>query len=77
MFQVIESISAPEGFVNLVRNRYRETEALLLHEGNVHPLFAARSGVLQGCPLSAVLLVICIDPLLWALSEKSRLAQAG
>lgn len=58
-----------EGSVNIDTNGYRETQAFLLHEGDIHPRFAVRAGVMQGCPLAAVLFVLRIDPLLWALSN--------
>ena len=69
LFSVLEAISVPGWFLRVVKNRYQSNEANLMQEGCSHFLFKVNGGVMQGCPLSAVLFLFAIDPLLWLLSQ--------
>jgi len=77
IFSVLKSCRAPEGFCNIVRNRYRGCRAYLLQEGCTKFLFQVKCGVLQGCPLSSVLFLMCIDPLLFLFSSSVCIAPFG
>lgn len=68
IFTVLRHIQAPVGLVNLVKAMYLDSEAHMVVEGKARYLFPVRSGVLQGCPLSALLFNFAIDPLLWLFS---------
>jgi len=65
LFDVLAAVKIPEGLDCLIRNRYKTCKAFLLRDGVESWLFEVKSGVLQGCPLSAALFLLAIDPLLW------------
>ena len=69
IFAVLDFIKAPRDFCNVVRNRYKDSNAYWMQNGSYNHLFPVGGGVQQGCPLSSVLFVLAIDPLLWVLSQ--------
>ena len=54
----------PRGIVNAITLLYRNNKGYGSAKGVIKFLFLISCGVLQGCPLSGSLFVICIDPLL-------------
>jgi hypothetical protein len=65
MFYLLETIRMPLGLKNAVKKLYEANQGYMDCEGEDYWLFEVMSGVLQGCPLSGSLFVICIDPLLY------------
>jgi len=57
-------IGMPRGLQKAIKRMYADNEAYYECGGDIYWLFCVISGVLQGCPLSGSLFVICMDPLL-------------
>eukprot|EP00973_Karenia_brevis_P089527 12398192-Karenia_brevis.AAC.1 len=62
IFAVLHALGAPPGLCNFVAALYHECTAYIKHQGQVEFLCSVRSGVLQGCPLAALLFVIAAEP---------------
>jgi len=54
----------PQGFINYIKSLYQRNDVFTISNGKLKYLFPILRGVLQGCPMSATLFVIAIDPLL-------------
>ena len=67
MLQVLRKMAFPANFVNLVENIYRNTTAYLKINGHLTSKLKMTRGVRQGCPLSALLFIITLEPLMEAL----------
>ena len=61
---IIMQIGMPRGLQKAIKRMYADNEAFYECGGDIYWLFCVVSGVLQGCPLSGSLFVICMDPLL-------------
>ena len=48
-----------------------------MQDGSIYPLSPITAGVMQGCPLSSVLFLLCIDPLLWLFASTFVKADLG
>ena len=62
LLAVLEAYGFPEGFVCMVRSMYSMCFAYMSRGGALLFLWMIRSGVLQGCPLSGLLLSVTTDP---------------
>lgn len=69
IFAVLEFIKASADFCNIVRNRYKDSNAYWMQNCSCSYLFRVGGGVQQGCPLSSVIFILAIEPLLWVLSQ--------
>ena len=67
----------PRGVRNLVRSVYQSSKAHVWVGADYVELFDIRTGVLQGCPLSGLLLAVCMDPLLRAFESLVGRANLG
>jgi len=67
---VLRGINMPKSLLDAVKRMYNGNSAFLNTDGGLQLLFVVVSGVLQGCPLSGSLFVICIDPLLYLFKSK-------
>ena len=61
---VLAAVGAPPAFIDIIKSFYFWCRTSSSINGEVRFLFRIVSGVLQGCPLSRILFVIAIDPLL-------------
>ena len=61
---VIVFSNAPPWIENFVRNLYAFNHTFQMTASGMNFLYSIWSGVLQGCPLSATLFVMCINPFL-------------
>ena len=61
---VIVFSKAPPWIENFVRNLYAFNHTFQMTASGMNFLYSIWSGVLQGCPLSATLFVMCINPFL-------------
>lgn len=64
LFQVLRNFGFPAAFVNYIRHLYRDLRSELVVNGFLSPPFVVTRGMWLGCPLSSMLFVLCIDPLL-------------
>ena len=64
MFQVLRKMNFPENFVKLVENIYQNTTAHMKINGYLTSKLKMTRGVRQGCPLSALLFIIALEPLI-------------
>ena len=62
IFSGLDAMKAPAGLRNFVRVLYSDCNAYIKHHGQLDFLYVIRSGVLQGCPLAALLFVISAEP---------------
>ncbi len=63
LFQVLEKMGFPGKFLAWVGLLYRDITSRILVNGDLSKAINIRSGVRQGCPLSPLLYVACIEPL--------------
>ncbi len=69
VFEALGNLGLPLELLQVVACLYENNSHLLKLKGEMIPSICATSGVRQGCPLSPLLFVICIDPLLRRLSK--------
>lgn len=60
--EALEATNIDCGFVTLYRALYSDNYVIVMIAGESYRCFIVSSGVIQGCPASAVLFVIAIDP---------------
>ncbi|XP_035258048.1 uncharacterized protein LOC118219178 [Anguilla anguilla] len=63
MFHVLRKMGFPEGFLARVGLLYTEVRSKILVNGRLSKTVAVNCGVRQGCPLSPLLFVCCVEPL--------------
>ena len=64
IFLALQTAGADLYLMNFIKAIYKHVRVFINDGSNYHFAFFARSGVLQGCPLSASLFVISINPFL-------------
>ena len=69
IFAVLVHQGFPIGFINLIKTLYTMAGAFSNASGQLCLLFWYLSGVIQGCPASAFLFDICLDPFLAAFDK--------
>lgn len=63
LFQVLQKMGFPERYIEWVGLLYRDINSKFLVNGQLTKAVDLSCGVRQGCPLSALLYVACIEPL--------------
>ena len=53
-----------QGTISLVQAAYHQVHMYIKHAGRAEFMYLVESGVLQGCPLAALLFVIAMQPFL-------------
>ena len=66
---VLPVLAFPGGFQNVICGMYTLVHALGIGSSGLVFLFWILSGVLQGCPLSGLVFVAAIDPILWRIHD--------
>lgn len=64
LFRVLSFFGFPQKFVDCLRALYADLTSELLINGKITQSFPVTRGVRQGCPLSPMLFVLSVDPLL-------------
>lgn len=62
LFKVLNAYGFGSSFTSWVKLLYTNTSSSILFNGHISTPFKIRSGVRQGCPLSPLLYVLCIEP---------------
>ena len=52
---------------------YKQTKAIIEINGYLSPTIVLERGVRQGCPLSALLFILAIEPLLWSVENSAHI----
>lgn len=63
MFKILDHIDCPKIFIKWITLLYTQTTNQILIQGNLTSKIKIQRGVRQGCPLSALLYILCIEPL--------------
>jgi len=66
---VLRSYGFGVGFVECIRMMYGNATSVILVNGHISTPIPIQCGVRQGCPLSMILFVLCLNPLLYYLDE--------
>lgn len=69
LFSILRAYGFPADFVRLFEVLYADLVSDLVINGRVTPCFSVARGVRQGCPLSPLLFVLCLDPLLRRIND--------
>ncbi len=77
IWAVLTHSKLPCHFVNLFKASYHGAKAVFTHNGTSYNLINFLSGVLQGCPGSALLFNNAIDPFLFKIHNILRANSAG
>lgn len=70
LFSVLEHIGFGEKFIMWIRIFYKNIISATKCNGHISPYFKVEKSVRQGCPLSAMLYVICAEPLYQLVSTR-------
>lgn len=72
LFQVLKAYGFGDPFIRWVKLLYAEAESRVIVNGHIGPSFRVLRSVRQGCPLSALLYVLCIEPLAEAIRRDEK-----
>ena len=77
LFQVLQKMGFPERYIEWVGLLYRDINSKFLVNGQLTKAVDLHCGVRQGCPLSALLYVACIEPLAQVLRRDQWIKGVG
>jgi len=77
LWKILTKFGYPPQFVDLMKNLYKNAKSLILVNGFLTNQIPIKRSVRQGCPLSMVLFVLYIEPLLLMIDETIRGVQIG
>ena len=69
LWTCLRALGVPASSISALRNLYADNQHFFKFGGLLHTAFNVTSGVRQGCPASASLFVLAIDPLLRAINS--------
>ncbi len=64
LLDLLANIGIPQNILNVIKEMYTDTTANILINGNRSRKICIKRGVRQGCPVSALLFIIALEPLL-------------
>ena len=70
LMAVLRSYGFDEGFIQCIRMMYDNATSVIQINGHISHPIPIQCGVRQGCPLSMILFVLCLNPLLCHLDER-------
>jgi len=70
LFTILRSYGFSDWFVERIKCMYEEAASSIQINGHVSGPIPFHSSVRQGCPMSMLLFVLCVDPLLRILDQK-------
>ncbi|KAH9371029.1 hypothetical protein HPB48_007791 [Haemaphysalis longicornis] len=71
LLAVLRCFGFPQETVTLIGDLYSDLTTRLLVNGQLSPPFGVTRGIRQGCPLSPLLFVLCLDPLLRRVADSA------
>lgn len=77
LFKVLQKMGFPERFLAWVGLLYRDITSKFVINGHLTKAVDINCGVRQGCPLSALLYVACVEPLAQILRRDQRINGVG
>jgi exonuclease III len=77
LWACMQKFGFPEALINILRNLYREAFSNILVNGHLTGQIKIEKSVRQGCPLSMVLFVLYIEPLLCGINRTVEGCQIG
>ena len=75
LFQLLRKVGFPQKLITIIEEFYRKTKASVVINGYVTSELKIERGVKQGCPLSALLFILCLEPLLERLETSTKLSK--
>ena len=70
---LLEKLKVPGVFLNCVKALHRRTSSYVEINGLISPIFSSERGVRQGCPLSSILFVLALEPLLQSIQSEDEI----
>ncbi|XP_055770772.1 uncharacterized protein LOC129846978 [Salvelinus fontinalis] len=77
LFKVLQKMGFPDRFLAWVGLLYGDITSKILVNGHLSKAVGVHCGVRQGCPLSPLLFVACIEPLAQVLRRDQRISGVG
>ena len=74
LWKLLRLYGIPQKIIGMIQALYRDFTCSVLHEGNLTPWFAVRTGVKQGCMLSPLLFLTALD---WVMKETTNHQRTG
>ena len=74
LLKVLDQMGFGDYFLRWVKILYTDIVGCIKHNGNVSATFPIERGVRQGCPLSAILYVLCAEPLHEIISNSDQVS---
>lgn len=71
LWTILEKFKFPVQLINCLKKLYSSASSKVLHNGFLTPEIPIRSSVRQGCPLSMVLFVLYVEPLIRSIHASS------
>ena len=72
LFYLLEQVGVPSYYINIIRALYHDVKAWPALPGKTSMHIRMPDGLKQGCPLSSLLFILAIDPLVSVLSKVPR-----
>ena len=76
LFQVLAQYGFPGGFINIVKELFRDAGSHVFINGHKSAKIKLKSGIRQGCPMSRSTFTLQLNPLLVFLNNFSGISKA-
>uniref|UniRef100_A0AAV2JLY8 Reverse transcriptase domain-containing protein n=1 Tax=Knipowitschia caucasica TaxID=637954 RepID=A0AAV2JLY8_KNICA len=77
LFEVLRKVGLPDRYIEWVGQLYRGISSRFIVNGHLTKAVQINCGVRQGCPLSALLYILCIEPLAQVLRRDQQIRGVG
>ena len=76
-FALLKQFGLHSSTLGLIRTMYHHTDAFIDINGSLSPIIHMKNGLRQGCPLSALLFILGIEPFLFHLQHNSSIQSSS